>query len=196
MNAPTKYLKVFSKNLLVRQSDRANIIKQLSLDINDRVAQGETALDITASLGSPKKLADNLNHEFSENLHPQATSLSWIFLAIAGICILKNLSDLTSLYSIFYQPTFPSGTIACIAAFMLFGWCRQGSHQRFLIPAFISISGILLWILSCVSKVEFYLANRVIPLQILFALLEFTFISGVIFCIISLIYSMFCYKNY
>lgn len=174
MDEMRRYLKEVRRGLRLDRKTRARVMSDLAGDLESRLQAGQTPEEIRAELGTPAQAAATLNEAFPDH-RSDASGWRWLFVAVAGVWIFL-VSDLPGrVFRLFTADSATIGIIggadgptaifvtskwpglvtdgvpllsACLAGFLLLGWCRRGGKGRLWLP-------ILLCLFSLVGAVFF-----------------------------------------
>lgn len=174
MDEMKQYLKEVRRGLRLDRKTRARVMSDLAGDLESRRQAGQTPDQIRAELGTPDQAAAALNDAFPDH-RSDASRWRWLFVGLAGVWILLVLDLPGRLTRLFFTDSATIGIIggadgptaiyvtskwpglvsdgvpflcACLAGFLLLGWCRRGGKGRLWLP-------ILLCIFSLVTAVFF-----------------------------------------
>lgn len=163
MNEMKKYVNAIERSLRLDRPTRLRVMNDLASDLQSRLDAGTDPAQIRAELGSPQQVAAQFNAAFPEHRDP-ASPWRWAFLAATVALLLGALGVPNLLLGLLSRavtlqanseivgaiggadgPTaiFVTSTqspigvayiIACLAVFLLLGWCRRGGYRRYWLP--------------------------------------------------------------
>jgi len=140
------YMRAFNRHLCLEAITRKRILQDLQCELEQRLEQGETWLQIKEGLGEPADFAAKMNQEFVDKAHIPVSPLRWLALGLAVMFAIITLVQKTLVFKANIDFSVCAFWV-CIAAFLLLGWCRKGMRIRVLAPLLSLICGVMSWLL-------------------------------------------------
>ncbi len=168
-----RYMNAIERRLHADRKTRVRMMTELAGDIQSRREAGQCDEEIMAELGTPEEVAAQFNEALGGAGSRPASRWRWAFAVIGGLVLLWPLAvqafarlwqtpdaasigiiggadGPTAIYVAASTPAFVEflpWLLACLAGFLLLGWCRRGAAARCRLPIALCALGLALWLL-------------------------------------------------
>lgn len=168
-----RYMNAIERRLHADRKTRVRMMTELAGDFQSRREAGQRDEEIMAELGTPEEVAAQFNEALGGAGARPVSRWRWAFAVAAGLVLLWPLAAQaiarlwwapeassigiiggadgpTAIYVAASTPDlteFLPWLLACLAGFLLLGWCRRGPVTRCRLPIALCALGLALWLL-------------------------------------------------
>ena len=167
-----RYMNAIERRLHADRKTRVRMMTELAGDFQSRREAGQRDEEIMAELGTPEEVAAQFNEALGGAGARPASRWRWTFVVLAvlvaaavlgpglvtllatrraeSIGIIGGADGPTAIYVAASTPAFVEflpWLLACLAGFLLLGWCRRGPAARRRLPIALCALGLVLWLL-------------------------------------------------
>ena len=168
-----RYMNAIERRLHADRQTRVRMMTELAGDFQSRREAGQRDEEIMAELGTPEEVAAQFNEALGSAGARPASRWRWAFVVLAvlvfllplaaqafarlwwapeaaSIGIIGGADGPTAIFVAASTPAFVEflpWLLACLAGFLLLGWCRRGPVTRCRLPIALCALGLALWLL-------------------------------------------------